>query len=114
MILASRFASIRLHTLALAEPLSSEDCMAQSMPDASPVKWHLAHMTCFFETFILEQVEPDFAPFHQDFRFLFNSYYNGIGARHPRSPRHRGARASYRNFFPAHARWQFSGLRLAR
>jgi ergothioneine biosynthesis protein EgtB len=87
MILASRFASIRLHTLALAEPLSSEDCMAQSMPDASPVKWHLAHTTWFFETFILEQIEPDFAPFHHDFRFLFNSYYNGIGARHPRAQR---------------------------
>ncbi|MGJ7916151.1 ergothioneine biosynthesis protein EgtB [Massilia sp. LXY-6] len=87
MRLASRYASVRLHTLALAEPLSAEDCMAQSMPDASPVKWHLAHTTWFFETFILEHFEPGFAPFHQDFRFLFNSYYNGIGARHPRAQR---------------------------
>jgi hypothetical protein len=87
MMLAPRFASVRMHTLALAEPLSAEDCMAQSMPDASPVKWHLAHTTWFFETFVLEHFEPGFAPFHQDFRFLFNSYYNGIGARHPRAQR---------------------------
>jgi ergothioneine biosynthesis protein EgtB len=87
MSIASRFASVRLHTLALAELLSAEDCMAQSMPDASPVKWHLAHTTWFFETFVLENFEPGFAPFHQDFRFLFNSYYNGIGARHPRAQR---------------------------
>jgi ergothioneine biosynthesis protein EgtB len=87
MTITSRFASVRLHTLALAEPLSAEDCMAQSMPDASPVKWHLAHTTWFFETFILENFEPGFEPFHQDFRFLFNSYYNGIGARHPRAQR---------------------------
>jgi ergothioneine biosynthesis protein EgtB len=87
MMLAPRFASVRMHTLALAEPLSAEDCMAQSMPDASPVKWHLAHTTWFFETFVLEHFEPGFVPFHQDFRFLFNSYYNGIGARHPRAQR---------------------------
>ncbi len=71
----------------LAEPLSSEDCGAQSMPDASPVKWHLAHTTWFFETFILERFETAFAPFHPAFRVLFNSYYNGIGERHPRAQR---------------------------
>jgi ergothioneine biosynthesis protein EgtB len=87
MRLASRYVSVRLHTLALAEPLSAEDCTAQSMAGASPVKWHLAHTTWFFETFILEHFEPGYAPFHQDFRFLFNSYYNGIGARHPRAQR---------------------------
>lgn len=87
MNIASFYASTRQHTLALAAPLSAEDCMAQSMPDASPVKWHLAHTTWFFETFILERFEPGFAPFHPDFRFLFNSYYNGIGARHPRAQR---------------------------
>ncbi len=61
--------------------------MAQSMPDASPVKWHLAHTTWFFETFILERFEPDFAPFHPAFRVLYNSYYNGIGEKHPRHER---------------------------
>jgi len=81
------YATVRAHTLALAAPLSPEDCMAQSMPDASPAKWHLAHTTWFFETFILERFEDGFTPFHPAFRFLFNSYYNGIGARHPRAQR---------------------------
>lgn len=83
----ARYRTVRDHTLALAAPLSAEDCGAQSMPDASPVKWHLAHTTWFFETFILEQLEPDFAPFHPAFRVLFNSYYNGVGAKHPRPQR---------------------------
>jgi ergothioneine biosynthesis protein EgtB len=84
---ALQFAQVRARSLALAEPLSDEDCGAQSMPDASPVKWHLAHTTWFFETFVLERFEPDFAPFHPAFRVLFNSYYNGIGERHPRAAR---------------------------
>ena len=79
--------SVRKRSLMLAEPLSDEDCGAQSMPDASPVKWHLAHTTWFFETFILEQLEAQFQPFHPAFRVLFNSYYNGIGDRHPRAKR---------------------------
>nr|WP_315254880.1 ergothioneine biosynthesis protein EgtB [uncultured Duganella sp.] len=83
----NRYAAVRKHTLALAEPLSDEDCGAQSMPDASPIKWHLAHTTWFFETFILERMERDFAPFHPAFRILFNSYYNGIGEKHPRPQR---------------------------
>ena len=82
-----RYQLVRQRSLALAAPLSDEDCGAQSMADASPVKWHLAHTTWFFETFILEAMEPGFAPFHPAFRFLFNSYYNGIGARHPRAQR---------------------------
>jgi ergothioneine biosynthesis protein EgtB len=79
--------AVRQRSLRLAEPLSGEDCCAQSMPDASPIKWHLAHTTWFFETFILEAREAHFAPFHPAFRVLFNSYYNGIGARHPRPAR---------------------------
>jgi ergothioneine biosynthesis protein EgtB len=78
---------VRKHTLALTEPLSDEDCGAQSMPDASPIKWHLAHTTWFFETFILERMEHGFQPFHPAFRILFNSYYNGIGEKHPRPQR---------------------------
>ena len=82
-----RYAQVRAATMALAAPLSDEDCGAQSMPDASPVKWHLAHTTWFFETFILERFEPEFQPFHPAFRVLFNSYYNGVGDKHPRAQR---------------------------
>jgi ergothioneine biosynthesis protein EgtB len=81
------FDHVRQRSLHLAEPLSPEDCCAQSMPDASPIKWHLAHTTWFFETFILEPREAGFQPFHPAFRVLFNSYYNGVGAKHPRAQR---------------------------
>jgi len=85
--LATAYEHVRQRSLHLAEPLSAEDCGAQSMPDASPVKWHLAHTTWFFETFILEQREPGFRPHDPAFRVLFNSYYNGVGAKHPRPQR---------------------------
>ena len=85
--LRRHYDSVRQHSLALAAPLSDEDCGAQSMADASPVKWHLAHTTWFFETFILEPMEAAFRPFHPAFRVLFNSYYNGVGERHPRAKR---------------------------
>jgi ergothioneine biosynthesis protein EgtB len=84
---AQRFSAARSRTLRLIAPLSPEDCCAQSMPDASPVKWHLAHTTWFFETFILEPRETGFVPFHPAFRVLFNSYYNGVGDKHPRPRR---------------------------
>jgi ergothioneine biosynthesis protein EgtB len=84
---AREFEQVRQRSVHLAEPLSSEDCCAQSMPDASPVKWHLAHTTWFFETFILEPREADWRPFHPAFRMLFNSYYNGVGDKHPRAQR---------------------------
>ncbi len=86
-LLERRFAQVRQQTVALAQPLSDEDCCAQSMPDASPVKWHLAHTTWFFETFLLERYAADFTPFHPAFRVLFNSYYNGVGEQHPRPQR---------------------------
>lgn len=85
--LACRFAQVRAHSLELAAPLSEEDCCAQSMPDASPIKWHLAHTTWFFETFLLERRERNFKPFHSAFRVLFNSYYNGVGDKHARPKR---------------------------
>jgi len=84
---ATEFGQVRQRSVHLAEPLSPEDCCAQSMPDASPVKWHLAHTTWFFETFILEPRETGFQPFHPAFRVLFNSYYNGVGDKHPRARR---------------------------
>ena len=73
--------------MALAAPLSAEDCTIQSMPDASPVKWHLAHTSWFFETFVLEPHLPGYRLFDAAFRVLFNSYYNAVGAKHPRPQR---------------------------
>lgn len=85
--LADEYLRVRAQTCALAEPLSEEDCQLQSMPDCSPVKWHLAHTTWFFETFILSRWQTNWTPFHPQYRMLFNSYYNAIGARHPRPQR---------------------------
>ncbi len=85
--LIAAFNAVREQSNALAAPLSAEDCCVQSMPDASPTKWHLAHSAWFFETFVLETREPGFKPFHPAFRMLFNSYYNAVGAKHPRPQR---------------------------
>lgn len=85
--LAAAYAAVRARTEALVAPLSAEDCQLQSMPDASPAKWHLAHTTWFFETFVLERHEPRFEPFDASFRVLFNSYYQGVGPQHPRAQR---------------------------
>lgn len=85
--LSQKYTEIRDRTMTLAAPLSAEDCSAQSMPDASPVKWHLGHTSWFFENFVLEPYEARFQPFHAAFRMLFNSYYNAIGEKHPRSRR---------------------------
>jgi ergothioneine biosynthesis protein EgtB len=82
-----RYAAVRAQTLALAAPLSEADAQVQSMPDASPAKWHLAHLTWFFETFVLEAFERGFKPYHPAFRTLFNSYYQGVGEQHPRPQR---------------------------
>ena len=82
-----RYEEIRQTTLKLAQPYSAEDQMLQSMPDASPVKWHLAHTTWFFETFILSANVPGYKPFDPRFKHLFNSYYKQLGS-HP----YRGAR----------------------
>jgi SAM-dependent methyltransferase len=85
--LAAHYRHVRAASLALAAPLSDEDCQVQSMPDASPTKWHLAHITWFFETFVLERHEAGFRPFDPAFRVLFNSYYQGVGEQHPRPQR---------------------------
>jgi ergothioneine biosynthesis protein EgtB len=80
--LRRRYQDIRRATLALTEPFSTEDQMLQSMPDASPAKWHLAHTTWFFETFILSARVPGYRPFNPKFKRLFNSYYKQLGS-HP-------------------------------
>ncbi len=78
---------VREHSLALAEPLSAEDQGVQSMPDASPTKWHLAHTTWFFETVVLRPHAPAYRPFDERYAYLFNSYYEALGPRHARPQR---------------------------
>jgi ergothioneine biosynthesis protein EgtB len=84
--LAKDFLETRQFTDRLVEPLTAEDCMIQSMEDASPTRWHLAHTTWFFETFILQQ-EDGYQAFDQRYHYLFNSYYNSLGKQFPRSQR---------------------------
>jgi ergothioneine biosynthesis protein EgtB len=86
-LLAARFREVRAATERLAAPLSPEDQQVQSMPDASPTKWHLAHTTWFFETFVLAPHAAGFRPFHPQYGYLFNSYYEAAGPRHPRPER---------------------------
>jgi ergothioneine biosynthesis protein EgtB len=78
--IALRFRGVRRRTLSLCEPLSAEDMMVQSCPEASPVKWHLAHTTWFFESFVLREFLPGYRLFHPDFSWLFNSYYQSFSA----------------------------------
>ncbi len=80
--LAEQFAAVRATTADLAARLTPEDQMVQSCPEASPVKWHLAHSTWFFETFILREFDPGYRPFDEEFLWLFNSYYKSLGG-HP-------------------------------
>jgi ergothioneine biosynthesis protein EgtB len=82
-----RFAATRRLSRALAAPLSAEDQAVQSMADASPTKWHLAHTTWFFETFLLVSRLADYRVFDERFGYLFNSYYEAVGPRHPRPQR---------------------------
>ena len=84
---AAHFLAIRGLTEQLAAPLSAEDQTVQSMPDASPTKWHLAHTTWFFETFVLAMHAHGYKPFDPAYKYLFNSYYEAVGPRHPRPQR---------------------------
>lgn len=89
--LAARFTEVRRQTERLIAPLSSEDACVQSMPDTSPAKWHLGHTTWFFETLILRETSSPkglpYRPFAEEFGFIFNSYYNGIGPQYSRPER---------------------------
>ena len=77
--LLSRFRRVRQATLEFCQPLSPEDMMVQSCAEASPIKWHLAHTSWFFETFVLREFATGYQPFHPEFHWLFNSYYNALG-----------------------------------
>jgi dimethylhistidine N-methyltransferase len=82
-----RYQAVRAETESLVKPLSPEDMVLQSMPDASPAKWHLAHTTWFFETFVLSAFKPGYRQFDPSYDYLFNSYYEAKGPRHPRPRR---------------------------
>ncbi len=94
-----RYRAVRKGTESLCAPLETEDCLLQSMPDASPIKWHLAHSTWFFETFVLSTHAPDYQVYHPTFSYLFNSYYNAIGTRWPRAQRGLVSRPSVAEVF---------------
>jgi ergothioneine biosynthesis protein EgtB len=81
------YCAVRELTERLADPLSPEDQTVQSMPDVSPTKWHRAHVTWFFETFVLARHDPSYLPFDRRYAYLFNSYYEQAGPRHPRQER---------------------------
>jgi ergothioneine biosynthesis protein EgtB len=85
--LLRRLQAVRAHSLALAAPLGTEDQAVQSMPDASPTKWHLAHTSWFFETVVLQPHAPGYTVFDPAYARLFNSYYESLGPRHPRPQR---------------------------
>jgi len=86
-MLAERYGAVRSFTAALAAPLSEEDAVVQSMAEASPTKWHLAHTTWFFETFVLAKRAEGYRVFDPRYAYLFNSYYEAVGDRHPRAER---------------------------
>lgn len=104
----ARFARVRAVTEALVAPLSAEDCQVQSMPDASPAKWHLAHTSWFFDTFLLAE-RPGYEPFDPAYATLFNSYYNGVGAPFARAERGLLSRPSLDDIL-TYRRWVDAGM----
>ena len=88
MPLLDMYLAVRQTSMQLCAPLSAEDHGLQPTPDASPAKWHLAHTTWFFETFVLSEYVDGYCPLQPDFRSLFNSYYNAVGDRPLRALRH--------------------------
>src|SRR6202161_1838936 len=85
--LPDAYGPVRATTERLASVLSAEDQTVQTMPDVSPTKWHRAHVTWFFETFILGEYARGYRPFTDASAYIFNSYYEAVGARHPRTER---------------------------
>src|SRR5256885_2688271 len=85
--LAEQYRAVRAYTERLCDPLETEDYVVSSMPDVSPTKWHLAHTSWFFETFVLAPNDPAYVPLNPKYAFLFNSYYVQAGERHCRAQR---------------------------
>ncbi|MEM1350167.1 MAG: DinB family protein [Myxococcota bacterium] len=85
--LIAQYQQVRGWTERLAEPLAPEDQVIQTAPFASPTKWHRAHTTWFFETFVLKTLDPNYVPLSDDYAFLFNSYYNAVGPQFTRGQR---------------------------
>src|SRR5262249_37762503 len=86
-LLRDRYRAVRRQTERLCAPLAVDDYQIQSTAEVSPPKWHLAHTTWFFETFLVRHFRPDYRPFHPHYEYLFNSYYQTVGAFHPRTQR---------------------------
>jgi ergothioneine biosynthesis protein EgtB len=97
--LAEHYRAVRAFTEYLCEPLVTEDYVVQSMPDASPAKWHLAHTSWFFETFVLKAERPDYISAHPEYAYLFNSYYNAVGPMYPRAARGMISRPSVKEVY---------------
>jgi ergothioneine biosynthesis protein EgtB len=97
--LAQRYRDVRALTTRLCEPLETEDLVVQSMPDVSPTRWHLAHTTWFFETFVIPEAIPGYKPLHPAYSYLFNSYYNSFGEQFPRPRRGMLTRPTVREIF---------------
>jgi hypothetical protein len=85
--LSESFFQVRQQSVDLCEPLLIEDYVVQTIPDVSPPKWHLAHTSWFYETFILSSYVLGYRPFNSQFNFLFNSYYQGVGKPFPKAQR---------------------------
>src|SRR3954447_22504191 len=108
----NRYAEVRKRTEALCAPLATDDYQVQSVIDASPPKWHLAHVTWFFETFLLKPYLKGYHPLDERYERLFNSYYNSIGPFHPRAQRHVLSRPTVKQVYDyrAHVYRQMSEL----
>ena len=85
--LISRYREVRCRSEQICAPLAVDDYQVQSILEVSPPKWHLAHVSWFFETFLLSPFEPRYSSFHPDYDYVFNSYYETVGAYHPRAQR---------------------------
>jgi ergothioneine biosynthesis protein EgtB len=97
--LSNRFRQVRELSHSICDPLETEDFLIQSMPDASPTRWHLAHTTWFFETFVLESARSDYRSRDDRFKYLFNSYYNAVGPQFPRTMRGTQSRPTVQDIF---------------